>query len=262
MIELGHSLGGRLHLLSNIATKERRRGWEEINGSVLGNVLISFNNWKAEDSLPLLNSVKSVMKVFNASDGVKDGRQRRRGRLSFFDEEERYDEQVTTRERRRAPSSSSSSLLFEFNPPPDVFWNMIDGSYDGGDRETRRWGRYTVSNNLIVQFDQDHLDQSSELAHKLTSLSTTVTSNVKKRNLKFAVLKGTYLTPFFVYDDIDDKEEDEEMGGYRERARRRRKRQEEEKTETVTIGYRDDTEGTKERGKMGELKDLLRSMAK
>ena len=80
--------------------------------------------------------------------------------------------------------------------------------------------------------------------------------------MKFAVLKSTYLTPFFVYDDIDDKEEDEEMGGYRERARRRRQRQEEEKTETVTIGYRDDTEGTKEWGQMGELKDLLRSMAK
>ena len=63
VIGVSHILGERFHLLSNIVTKDRRRGREEINGSVLGNVLISFNNSKAEEIVTFLNSVKSSIKV-------------------------------------------------------------------------------------------------------------------------------------------------------------------------------------------------------
>ena len=79
------------------------------------------------------------------------------------------------------PDLQKSSL--EFRPSPDELWDRIkEGSYN----------EY-INNTLIVQFDGDTIDQSSQLAKAI--LTANEKNETEKTDIKFSRLRGNHLTP-------------------------------------------------------------------
>lgn len=197
-IGVGHSLGGRLHVLLNSRKVFPKEGNPTSSNRVKGNVMVSFNNFNAERSVPFLNGVKKAI-------------QRNEGRRRGYEERDEYDE-MYSRSRRREKNS-----MFEFNPTPAMVWDIVGNRTNHEYDETRVRRCYTVAKNLLVQFDKDELDQSSELAQKLVSDDN--------HGLKFAILKGNHLTPCIGLNDILQDAEESKYGNMEDggRASKRKK---------------------------------------
>jgi len=213
IIGVGHSLGARLLLLMHsssgdsssqktTATLDYHDNYYD-NLKFIGNIMISFNNYNARRSIPLLDELQSFMDI---------------PKNLFNNNAQRY----------RIPDYEN----IEFDPSPETLWKFVDraGSTnpiqqdiekdaiednDGeededdltDDRRGRRVGvnrgvgrgrrrqkkfrrnkrsssqeqmmrekkqkekqfKYSIKRNLIVQFDNDELDQSAELAKRILS---------------------------------------------------------------------------------------------
>ena len=247
VIGIGHSLGGRLQVLlhshpSNDVYNRLKR--KTNRKDVIANVLISFNNWNAPRSVPLLDEAKGVWKTsrgisqrflqniigddddddYDYDDDYDDGsseyvqrrRRHKRKRRSKKDPMH-FDDSMYQRERRRQQRSNKSknndeTHLFEFDPSPETLWNIINQSsftnnaIDAHNNdETKQMPikssfSYCIPKNLFIQFDDDKLDQSAELARRLMKVSTDTNNSIQNEthpslDLKFARLKGNHLTP-------------------------------------------------------------------
>jgi len=264
IIGIGHSLGGRLQILlhshlepsqdedsiideTKKSKKIKRR--RSNRRDVIGNVLISFNNYNAPRSVPLLEEAKGLWKTsrglserlfqlimggddFNDYDDddfedyleSKRRRQRpprRTSKRSRTKQSSRYDDMYEDEKNDndifKGLQEMTSNDLFEFDPSPEKLWDIIgrsnfspcksvngmnhDNEKDSvsNEKEEETLFSYTVPQNLLVQFDDDELDQCSELARRLVKASTVESSsnsvNDLKLDLKFARLKGNHLTP-------------------------------------------------------------------
>lgn len=79
------------------------------------------------------------------------------------------------------PDIQKASL--EFRPSPEKLWDRIKGG---------SYNQY-VNNTLIVQFDGDTIDQSSQLAKAI--LTANDKNETETTDIKFARLRGSHLTP-------------------------------------------------------------------
>jgi Protein of unknown function (DUF1350) len=123
---LGHSMGCKLHLLIGSLYEVERSG----------NILISFNNFAAKDSIPLMGQMSQMMQQF-------------------------------------APQLGTLTAP-EFSPTPDETNRLVRD-------------RYEVSNNLLVKFSNDTLDQTRPLSAILDDRFPGGTALCK--------LKGNHMTP-------------------------------------------------------------------
>jgi len=121
------------------------------------------------------------------------------------------------RRKRHTKSIDHGTIIpsrLEFQPSPDALWNILQTptatiTAKENDTPKQKPSRdYTIPHNLIIQFDEDTLDQSSELAYCLSQSGKTT-------NIRFARLNGSHLTPCtWTLDDIKElflqRQEDEE----------------------------------------------------
>jgi len=177
---IGHSLGARLLVVLNTLRPPTR---------YQGMCLISFTNYEAAAGIPGLAQLsRSSRRLENGSNPT--GRERARSVRDYLDEmeyeefygdeddeswEEIFDsikeslgEQVDRVRRRLTPASKN----LEFRPSPEQLWKALPDRYD-------------VPHTLVVQFDDDEIDQSTQLANTIKNVTST----------KFCRLRGSHLTP-------------------------------------------------------------------
>lgn len=238
---LGHSLGARLltvltTLNQNAPIQIDRQGRAATSyiPPYKSMCLISFTNYGAKLGIPGLAALRKQSKKRKRYKNKEEkSDQRSRGRKSFSKNRYRYDDEyddgyeadandLTTDEEwaelveelQETVSEQANRIQtaltpnvkdLEFVPSPDRLWKAISDDV-----------RYDVNTTLVVQFDDDPIDQSSQLAQ---TLHVTNSSDVR-----FARLRGNHLTPVSVTDDNHDDKRDgtDEIGVARARKRRRR----------------------------------------
>ena len=219
---LGHSLGSRLltvltTLNKNVPSRNERQGRESTTSipPYKSMCLISFTNYDAKAGIPGVAALQKQSKKLYNKENKNGQRSHRRKSNRYFDgyddsyEDEEWSElveelqeTVSEQANRIQTALTPDSKDLEFVPSPDRLWKAI-----------REDARYNVNTTLLVQFDDDSIDQSSQLAQ---ALHTTNSSDVR-----FARLRGNHLTPVSVADDDHDDNGDIKMGGARARRRLR-----------------------------------------
>ena len=195
VVAVGHSLGARLlAVLATLAPPKNAAAPPYKNY-----IFLSFTNYGASASIPGVQQlVKSRHQLNNMEEPTAtttaSSREPRRGRRrrprrrgdewdewAYFEEEEDLEEmlddlsdmvKVQTSRVRDAVTPLAQEL--EFYPSPEQLWDALTKDQ-----------RYSVPETLIVQFDEDEVDQSAQLARCLTNST----------DLKYALLKGDHLAP-------------------------------------------------------------------
>lgn len=237
---LGHSLGARLltvltTLNQNTPMAMDRRG-RVATGSIppyKSMCLVSFTNYGAKVGIPGVAALRKESKKREQYNNNNNRRARSRDRKSSSSNRNRYydgydddydpdyddndstadeewaelveelQETVSEQANRIQTALTPNAKDLEFVPSPDRLWKAI-----------REDARYDVNTTLVVQFDDDSIDQSSQLAQALHSTNSS--------EVRFARLRGNHLTPVSVTDDGNGNG-DSETGGAR--ARRRQSQQ-------------------------------------
>lgn len=235
---LGHSLGARLltvlaTLNQNVPTEIDRRGRTTTSSipPYKSMCLISFTNYGAKVGIPGVAALRQQSKKREQDNGKNSKNvQRSRGRKSISNNRysyyDRYDdsydlddngstadeewaelveelqETVSEQANRIQTALTPNVKDLEFVPSPDRLWKAI-----------REDARYDVNTTLVVQFDDDPIDQSSQLAQALHATNSS--------DVRFARLRGNHLTPVSVTDDNhdDNGNSNSETGGARARSR-------------------------------------------
>ena len=189
---LGHSLGSRLLVvLATLgATTSPDRPFQP--PPYKSYMLISFTNYGAAAGIPgiyQLNKASRRVERQKTEESGKRPTKRRRRRDDWMDEDEDdnddWDEEwgeifgdiqdgLKEQVGRVQTALTPRSKDLEFYPSPEQLWKALTEGK-----------RYTVSETLIIQFDDDEVDQSAKLAKALLESSS----------VKFARLRGTHLTP-------------------------------------------------------------------
>ena len=191
---LSHSLGGKLVVLMNSNKQDRKKLPTRV-----GNIFLAFNNYGVQDNIDLgkIQAAKAspeVQKIFEAFDRpevqkliqtAKDnsmisdafsnffreksspsaspsgngGSSTKRGATSVAD---MLSSAMTTLgdqigidiAQKVAEVTDGTSTLLEFEPSPEETWQLLN---DG----------YNIQKNILISFDDDEIDQSSELAMAL-----------------------------------------------------------------------------------------------
>lgn len=143
---VGHSMGCKLHLLIGSLFPQDRAG----------NILISFNNYPARRSIPMLEQVTQFSK---------------------------FTSQIATRFASQVAAQFSSQYLpefavpafdVEFTPSPDETYQLIHEQYQ-------------VQRNLLIKFTNDDIDQTRSLTEIMQQRFPDFTT--------VQILKGNHLTP-------------------------------------------------------------------
>jgi hypothetical protein len=147
---IGHSMGCKLHLLIGSLYPQERAG----------NVLISFNNYPAKRSIPLLEQASQFSQLAS-----------------------QFASQVANQFANQFPPQLASQLTeqfatpdfdVEFTPSPEATFDLI----------TRQ---YQVQRNLLVKFRNDDLDQTRSL--------TNILGDRFPESVTLERLNGNHLTP-------------------------------------------------------------------
>lgn len=144
---VGHSMGCKLHLLiGSLFAVERA-----------GNILISFNNYPARRSIPMLEQVSQFSK-FTAQFASQ------------------FASQLATQlgSGSQLPQFAMPAFDVEFTPSPEETSDLIASQYQ-------------VRRNLLIKFTQDDIDQTRSLTEALEDRFPELT--------RVQILKGTHLTP-------------------------------------------------------------------
>jgi Protein of unknown function (DUF1350) len=143
---IGHSMGGKLHVLIGSLFPQERAG----------NILISFNNYPAKRSIPMLEQVT----LFS------------QGASQFASQ---WASQISSQiPAQLLPQFVAPELNMEFTPSPEETNELIATQYQ-------------VPRNLLIKFRNDDIDQTRSLHDALIERFPELTS-VK-------ILKGTHTTP-------------------------------------------------------------------
>jgi hypothetical protein len=143
---VGHSMGCKLHLLIGSLYPQERAG----------NILISFNNYPARRSIPMLEQMTDFS---------------------------RFTSQVATRFVSQVAAQFSTQALppfavpefdVEFTPSPEATFQLV-------------LDKYQVQRNLLVKFTNDDIDQTRSLHDILQERFPKLTA--------VQILKGNHLTP-------------------------------------------------------------------
>jgi len=171
---VGHSLGAKLHTIISsfpeVHTAARNRK---------ANVLISFNNFSAKESVPLLSELRNFGEQLY---GMKDTVRTVTKQVGEIRKAAPFLSQGLLLAETFAPkifdafSGALSDLPEEFFPTAEDIWRLIENSY-------------SVKNNMLIQFRQDSIDQSPYLAQILEQKFGL------KGDLHFATLDGSHVTP-------------------------------------------------------------------
>jgi hypothetical protein len=146
---IGHSMGCKLHLLiGSLFAVERA-----------GNILISFNNYPARRSIPMLEQVSQFSR-FTSQFASQFAAQ-----LSA---------QLGTQLGTEAPQFAIPAFDVEFTPSPEETNDLVATQYQ-------------VRRNLLIKFTQDDIDQTRSLSEALDYRFPEMTS--------IQILKGTHITP-------------------------------------------------------------------
>jgi hypothetical protein len=143
---VGHSMGCKLHLLIGSLFPQERAG----------NILISFNNYPARRSIPMLEQVSQFSKFtseFASQFASQFGSQ--------------FPSQFI-------PQMAAPNFDVEFTPSPEETYDLIAE-------------KYQVQRNLLIKFTNDDIDQTKSLSEVMEQRFPTLTA-VK-------ILKGNHLTP-------------------------------------------------------------------
>lgn len=174
---LGHSLGAKVHVLLNsypeVSDVAKRRK---------ANVLVSFNNFKAKDSVPFLNELRSLGGSMGDFGPIGDNLSGIAKAVAGLPVMGGIATQGLSLAGEWAPKAAAavgsalSDVPQEFKPSPEATWSLVED-------------QYSVRNNLVLQFKRDTIDQSPRLAE------TLFTRFGGDGELKYSRLDGTHVTP-------------------------------------------------------------------
>jgi len=177
VVALGHSLGARLlTVLATLAPPKNAAA-----PPYKSYILMSFTNYGASASIPGVQQLVRSRRTLDNTQPPRARRQRSDSWDEWIDDDEELEEMLDdlqdsvweqTTKVRHALTPLEQDL--EFYPTPDQLWDALTTDK-----------RYAVPQTLLIQFDDDEVDQSSKLA----------TSLMDSSDLKYALLKGTHLSP-------------------------------------------------------------------
>lgn len=182
---LGHSLGAKLQVLAACDASSRA-----VQGPVVANMLLSFNNFSMKESIPMWDDVSTAV---GGSDGVKRSA-RELGKVASFLRDLNLDallgDEVPTKAMDRA-----QQVLRKVGDGIDAFSGVVD-SVASSDEDSLKpeevlsviGARYSVPDNLVLSFSKDDLDQSDVLEKVLKSRFGGTKTVVRRLN-------GTHVTP-------------------------------------------------------------------
>ncbi|CAN0400681.1 unnamed protein product [Pylaiella littoralis] len=181
---VGHSLGAKVHVLLNcypeVVDVARRRK---------ANVIISFNNFPASESVPFINELRelglSMGDLGSLGDNLSGIAKAVAGiplMSGFAMQAEEWAPKAAA-----AVGSALSDVPQEFNPSPQTTWDLLTD-------------RYSVRNNLVLQFKRDTIDQSPQLAETLFNRfgrdgELEFSRRVFCAGKRSQALDGTHVTP-------------------------------------------------------------------
>ena len=143
---VGHSMGCKLHLLIGSLYPQERDG----------NILISFNNYPARRSIPMLEQMTEFSRF-------------------TFQVATRFVSQVAAQFSTQAlPSFALPAFEVEFTPSPEETFQLI-------------LEKYQVQRNLLIKFTNDDIDQTRSLHDVLQERFPKLTA--------LQILKGNHITP-------------------------------------------------------------------
>ncbi|CBJ25447.1 conserved unknown protein [Ectocarpus siliculosus] len=174
---VGHSLGAKVHVLLNcypeVVDVARRRK---------ANVIISFNNFPAKDSVPFINELRELGLSMENFGPLGDNLSGIAKAVSGLPLVNGFASQGLSLAEEWGPKAASavgsmlSDVPQEFKPSPEATWDLLTD-------------RYSVRNNLVLQFKRDTIDQSPQLAEVLFNRFG------RDGELEFSRLDGTHVTP-------------------------------------------------------------------
>jgi hypothetical protein len=143
---VGHSMGCKLHLLIGSLYPQERSG----------NILISFNNYPARRSIPMLEQMTDFSRLTSQM-------------------ATRFVSQVAAQFSTQAlPSFAVPEFEVEFTPSPEETFQLV-------------LNQYQVQRNLLIKFTNDDIDQTRSLHDILQERFPKLTA--------VQILKGNHLTP-------------------------------------------------------------------
>mmetsp|Transcript_110231 Transcript_110231/g.318602 ORF Transcript_110231/g.318602 Transcript_110231/m.318602 type:complete len:463 (-) Transcript_110231:5281-6669(-) len=201
---LGHSLGARLLVVMTTLTGNKAQSPIPAYKSF---ILVSFTNYGASAGVPgvstLLRQSKREERRAEVSRERGNRKKARKVNQKWWSDDDYPledgeelgelvdDLQNILKEQaarvRRALTPNSKDL--EFYPSPHQLWKAIEEG-----------SRYSVSETLLIQFDDDAIDQSVRLASAIQAANSS--------SLHFARLRGVHLTPL----SVDETSDESRMG--------------------------------------------------
>eukprot|EP00904_Undaria_pinnatifida_P001735 jgi/Undpi1/11562/HiC_scaffold_30.g13859.m1 len=170
---VGHSLGAKVHVLLNCYPEVT-----EVAKRRKANVMISFNNFPAKDSVPFLNELRDLGLAVGNLGPLEDNLSGIAKAVAGFP----FATQGMSLAEEWAPKAAAavglalSDVPQEFKPSPQATWDLL-------------MDEYSVRNNLVLQFKRDTIDQSPKLAETLFKHFG------RDGELEFSRLDGTHVTP-------------------------------------------------------------------
>lgn len=173
---MGHSLGAKVQLLASCDEASRQS-----QGPSIANLLLSFNNSTAKQSIPMWETVRSALKQPSTEGSIKE-----LGRVADFlrsldlsvlsDGADAVDKaSEVLRKVGDTIASVSSATSGDFTPSPEETLALVGR-------------KYSVPENLLISFSRDTLDQNRDLEQVLLS-------KFGNRGAVVRELAGTHVTP-------------------------------------------------------------------
>lgn len=173
---MGHSLGAKVQLLASCDEASR-----QAQGPSVANLLLSFNNFTAKQSIPMWETVRSAFNQPGTEGSIKE-----LGRVADFlrsldlsvlsngsDAVDKASEVL--KKVGDTIASVSSAANGDFTPSPEETLALVGT-------------KYSVPENLLISFSRDTLDQNRELEQVLRA-------KFGNRGAVVRELAGTHVTP-------------------------------------------------------------------
>lgn len=174
---MGHSLGSKVQLLASCDEASR-----QAQGPSVANILLSFNNFTAKQSIPMWDAIRSAINQTGTEKSVQE-----LGKVADFLRSldlsglsggkggDSMDKASEVLRKVGDTLAAVTSAAEDFTPSPDETLDLV-----------RR--RYSVPENLLISFNRDTLDQSEALEQVLSSRFGMRGAVVRR-------LEGTHATP-------------------------------------------------------------------
>lgn len=175
---MGHSLGSKVQLLASCDEDSR-----QAQGPSVANILISFNNFNAKQSIPMWDAIRTTFNQPGTEKSIQE-----LGKVADF--LRNLDLAGLSGGRASDSIDKASEVLKKVGDTITSVTQTTEDEFTPSAEETLQMvsKRYSVPENLLISFSRDTLDQSDDLEPVLNL-------RFGKRGAVVRKLDGTHVTP-------------------------------------------------------------------